>query len=63
MEITNAKLQSKRSFIFKKVEDLFYELVCNKKLEISDEITLLIPIDVNYKSRLFELKMELDNIV
>jgi hypothetical protein len=63
MEITSANMQSKRSFIFKTVEDLFDALVCNKKLEITDEITLLIPIDVNYKSRLFELKMELDNIV
>ena len=61
MEVTNEKLQKdfRRALIFQKVDDLFNELVVNNHLEISDEQSLLLPIEVTYRDRNFALRVEI----
>lgn len=59
--MTNEKLQKdfRRALIFQKVDDLFNELVVNYHLEISDEQSLLLPIEVTYRGRNFALRIEI----
>jgi hypothetical protein len=55
VELTNETLEKefKRFLIFRKVDDLFNELVSNENLEISDEQGLILPIEVIYKEKIF----------
>jgi hypothetical protein len=59
-DIANADLEKElgRYLIFRNVDELFAEMSSNKNLKISNDDTLLIPIEVTYREKEYKLNIE-----
>jgi len=56
-DITMVK-ENRRYLFFTKTADLFTALLKNKQLEITDEGSLIMPIEVIYEGKTYSLKMD-----